>query len=87
MTNQQKLNEVYGYRLKALKASKKAYMLALTRYRAGAKDYREVALAKLNLDYAKLDLNLAKMQQLDSIVEVYQALAGGYRMCDSASHV
>jgi outer membrane protein TolC len=27
---------------------------------------------------ANIQLNQAKMQQLDSIVQVYQALAGGY---------
>lgn len=78
LMNQQKMNEIYNNKLKALHASQQSYRLVLARYKAGLKDYREVANAQLNVDYAKLDLNLAKMQQLDSIVEVYQALAGGY---------
>lgn len=79
LTNQQKMNDMYANKLKALKAAKRAYALALARYKAGAKDSRDVANAEINVDYAKLDLNQAKMQQLDSIVEVYQALAGGYK--------
>lgn len=78
LTNQQKMYAIYVNKLKALQASQKSYRLVLARYKAGAKDYRDVANAQLNVDYAKLDLNSAKMQQLDSIVEVYQALAGGY---------
>jgi NodT family efflux transporter outer membrane factor (OMF) lipoprotein len=78
LTNQQQMNEAYHHQFNALKASQTTYELVLARYNAGAKDYREVMNAKLNVDYAKLDLNLAKMQQLDSIVQVYQSLAGGY---------
>ena len=86
LTNQQKMNEIYSNKLQALQSSIKIFNLALARYRAGAKDYREVANAQLNVDYAKLDLNVAKMQQLDSIVEVYQALAGGYRDVTDTPH-
>ena len=81
LTNQQKMNAIYANKLKALNASKQLYALALARYQTGAKDYREVANAKLTVDYAQLDLNQAKMQQLDSLVSVYQALGGGYKTC------
>lgn len=79
LTNQQKMNAIYADKLKALKASKTLYALALARYNVGAKDYREVANAKLTVDYAALDVILSKMQQLDAIVGVYQALGGGYQ--------
>lgn len=78
LTNQQNMNKAYRYQSNALKASSTTYTLVLARYNAGAKDYRTVLTAKLEMDHAKLDLDLAKMQQLDSIVQVYQALAGGY---------
>lgn len=78
LTNQQKMYAIYVNKLKAFQASQKSYRLVLARYKAGANDYRDVANAQISVDYAKLDLNSAKMQQLDSIVEVYQALAGGY---------
>lgn len=79
LTNLQTANEAYHYQVKAVQAAEKAQALAMNRYRAGAKDYRDVVNAKLNVDAAKLDLILAKMQQLDAIVGVYQAVAGGYR--------
>ena len=53
-----------------------------TRYEAGAKDYRDLINEKINFDAAAIDLTLAKMQQLDSMVTVYQALAGGYKAFD-----
>lgn len=75
LTNQQKMKGIYSNTLRALKATEKVYTLALSKYKAGAKDYREVANALLAVDNAKFELNMAKMQLLDSIVEVYQALA------------
>ena len=79
LTHQQKMNAIYANKLKALNAAKITLALCLSRYKAGAKDYREVANAKLTVDYAALELNQAKMQQLDSLVGVYQALGGGYK--------
>jgi multidrug efflux system outer membrane protein len=78
LTNQLKVNQAYAARVKGLHDAKRLYDFAVARYKLGAKDAREVAQEKLNLDEAKLNLTLAKMQQLDSIVQVYQALAGGY---------
>jgi multidrug efflux system outer membrane protein len=80
LTNQQKMNAVYAYQEKALQAAESAYGLAQARYKAGGKDYREVLNARVNVDSAMLSLTLAKMQQLDGIVTVYQALAGGYQI-------
>ena len=77
LTNQQRMNEIHDRKLKALQAAKGIYSLALARYNAGTKDYRDVINAKITVDQARLDLNSAKMQQLDAIVEVYQSLAGG----------
>jgi outer membrane protein, multidrug efflux system len=79
LTNQQKINLIYQNQLKSLKALRKNYALSLARYHAGANDYRDVINAKLTVDVAQLEKNLAKMQQLDSIVQVYQDLAGGYK--------
>ena len=85
LTNQQKINAILANKTTALAASKRSYRLCLARYNAGAKDAREIANAKLTVDYAVLDLNQAKMQQLDSIVEVYQALGGGSKANQSAT--
>lgn len=76
LTHQQKINKIYLYRLQALHDAKISHKLALVKYQSGAKDYRDVAQALINVDEAEMELNQAKMQQLDSIVEVYQALGG-----------
>ena len=77
LTNQQKMNQAYSAQRKALRDAKKLYALTYTRYRAGAKDYRDVLTAQWNVDLAKQNVNTAKMQQLDGLVQVYQALAAG----------
>ena len=78
LTNYKKMNEFYRNQWQAFRASNKLYKLALVQYKSGANDYRTLLSAKIDLSNAKMNLNLAKMQQLDSIVQVYQALAGGY---------
>lgn len=79
LTNQRKVNGIYKNKLQALYFAQKNYDFAFARYKAGAQDYRDTLNAKMTLDNAKLSLIQAKMQQLDSIVEVYQALASGYK--------
>ena len=59
-------------------AAQRAYDITLTQYKAGAKDYRSVVNAKINLDKNRLNLVQQKAQLLDSIVQVYTAVAGGY---------
>lgn len=78
LRNQQLKNKAYVYQHRALKSAQQSYRLASVRYRNGARDQRELLNAQLTIDYARLDLNTAKMQQLDSIVQVYQALGGGF---------
>jgi len=78
LTNQQQLNAIYQQKLKTWMISKRTYTLALARYKAGSNDYREVANALLTVNNAKLEVTLAEMQWLDSIVGLYQSLGGGY---------
>ncbi len=77
ITTVQKNRATYLFTEKACSAAKKAYDIAMTQYTAGAKDYRSVMNAKLNLDRAQLSLVQQKAQLLDSIVQAYTALAGG----------
>ena len=72
------MKEFYRNKWQASLASYKLYKLALVKYNTGATDYRTLLTAKIDLNNARMELNLAKMQYLDSIVQVYQALAGGY---------
>ncbi|WP_172468404.1 TolC family protein [Legionella gratiana] len=59
-------------------AAKEGYALALAQYKSGAKDYRNVVNAMINLDRSKLSVVQEKAQLLDSIIQVYNAVAGGY---------
>lgn len=81
LTNHQKMNNAYHHQLEALRSTQTAYQIAKAKYDSGASDFRNAIQAKIAVDNAKLDTNLAKMQQLDSLVQVYQALAGGYKGC------
>ncbi|CEG57227.1 TolC family protein [Legionella fallonii] len=78
LTNEQKDRVAYLQTYKAYLAAKKTYSIVLTQYEAGAKDYRNVVNAKINLDRNRLSLVQEKAQLLDSIVQVYNAVAGGY---------
>ncbi len=75
LTNQQKMYSIYDSQAKAFYSAKKSYTLSMARYKAGLRDYRDVVNSKLVVDSAKLNMTVAKAQQLDSIVGVYQALA------------
>jgi multidrug efflux system outer membrane protein len=77
LVNQQNVNASYMRQVAALNAAKKTYQLAIAKYEAGATDLRTVLNATLSVDDARWAVNEAKMQQLDSIVAVYQSLAGG----------
>jgi multidrug efflux system outer membrane protein len=75
LTTLEKKDAAYHYQEQALDAAKKNGAIAEARYQSGARDYRDVTQAKLSVDEAKYQLILAKMEQLDSLVGVYQALA------------
>lgn len=78
LTNEQKNRLSYLQTHKWFLAAKRAYTISLAQYKAGAKDYRNVVNAKINLDRSLLSLVQEKAQLLDSIVQVYSAVAGGY---------
>lgn len=78
LTNQQQLNAIFQKKLRALEISRHTYQLNLARYNAGTNDYRSVVNALLTVDNAKLEVTLAEMQWLDSLVGLYQSLGGGY---------
>ncbi len=80
LTNQQKINDAYADMVKSCSSAQDLYQLSLVKSKYGATDNRNVLGSKLNVDTAELTLNNIKMQQLDSIVQVYQALAGGYNV-------
>lgn len=78
LTTEQKNKMSYLQTQKSFLAARGTYSIAVTQYKAGAKDYRHVINAKINLDRSQLNLIQEKAQLLDSIVQVYNAVAGGY---------
>ncbi len=77
-----KAEEAYTYQLQAYHAAQRASRILTARYKAGFQDRRVAMNAQLNVDQAKITLTQAKMEQLNSIVITYQALAGGYQIKD-----
>lgn len=78
LMTEQKSRLSYLQAHKGYLAAKKGYAIALAQYKAGAKDYRSVVNAKINLDRSMLNLIQEKAQLLDGMVQVYNAVAGGY---------
>lgn len=48
------------------------------KYNYGQLGYGDIVNSKLNIDYIKANNNQTKIQQMDNIVKIYQALGGGY---------
>lgn len=87
LTNQQKMDAAYAASKKSYQALAEYYHLIETKYRVGTADKLTALNARLLLDNSALNLNSAKMQQLNSIVGVYQSLAGGYAVNESSTAV
>lgn len=71
------VNQSYEQQRIAVEKAQEQYQIANNRYQQGAISYSSTLLVKLNLDYMKAALNQAKMQQMKSIVNLYQVLGGG----------
>jgi outer membrane protein TolC len=59
-------------------SSKQAYRLARKSYEKGLYSYPTLLINKINLDRAGIDLTQAKLAALNTIIELYQDLGGGY---------
>ncbi|WP_207385037.1 efflux transporter outer membrane subunit [Legionella fairfieldensis] len=80
LTNEQKKRAEYLQTQNGYVAAKKLYNIAFSQYKAGAKDYRDAANAKINVDRYQLTLIQEKTQLLTSIVQTYNALGGGFNV-------
>lgn len=68
----------YGHQFAALKDAERQYSILKTQYKLGAISYSDTLIAKLNVDFMELQLNEIKIKQMNSIVNLYQVLGGGY---------
>jgi outer membrane protein TolC len=72
LTKQYKIQEI-GYQ-----KAQNMYAIGQKQYKVGAISLANTVGFKLNIDYTKAGLNQLKIQQLNSIVNLYQVLGGGY---------
>lgn len=79
---------------KQYKIQEAGYQKAQNMYTIGQKQYKQGAISlantvgfKLNIDYTKAGLNQLKIQQLNSIVNMYQVLGGGYNVESNLTQV
>ncbi len=78
-------DNAYLIQQKGLNSANELYRLSKVQYKNGSSSYANTIGYKLNIDNSKLSLNQAKMNQLTSIVNLYQSLGGGYDVDNTES--
>ncbi|MCX8514358.1 MAG: efflux transporter outer membrane subunit [Burkholderiales bacterium] len=81
----QKITENYQEQLKFYASNKTTYDLSVASFNNGLYNKLQELNAKVQLDNAAITVANSKMQQLQSIVNLYQALAGGYNIKNTES--
>lgn len=79
------LTENLKERQQSLDKANNIYSIAQKQYKYGSIAYADTLNLKLNVDYALASQNQVKIQQLNSLVNLYQALGGGYLVESSLS--
>ena len=80
LTAQQKLTDSYNSQAQVYKSSQLSYEISDGRYKSGADSLATLLNSKIAMDNSAITLNTYKLQQLQSIVNLYQVLAGGYNL-------
>ena len=78
LANHDSLDKVASQQNIALQKAQSLQKIANKQYTQGSVGFSDTLGFKLNVDYAKASLNQIKIQQLNSIVNLYQVLGGGY---------
>lgn len=78
-------NKVYKLRAAELNSAKLISTAAVARYNAGASSYADTINMKLNIDSVLINMNQAKINQLNGIVALYQSFAAGYNIKNTES--
>ncbi|MCE2705709.1 MAG: efflux transporter outer membrane subunit [Proteobacteria bacterium] len=78
LSQHQKLTDSYLLKKQQYDSAKLAYIIGDQRYKEGADSYVTALNYKVTMDNAAITLTSSKLQQLQSIVTLYQYLAGGY---------
>lgn len=69
----------YKHQGDSLRAAAKAYAINQVKHKTGAQDVRAVLNAQITLDEAKINDTLARIEQMNALVSVYQSLGCGVR--------
>ena len=85
LSKHQSVDKAYKRQLQAYNAAQRLYNLQQVQYKNGAASYANTLNYKLNVDNSAISVNQAKMNQLTSIVNLYQALGGGYNVNNTES--
>lgn len=78
LANHDSLTENLKERQQSLDKANNIYTISQKQYKHGSIAYADTLNLKLNVDYALASQNQVKIQQLNSLVNLYQALGGGY---------
>jgi NodT family efflux transporter outer membrane factor (OMF) lipoprotein len=84
LSGHDKLTVSYTVQQEQYNSAKLGYRIGNQRYLQGADSYAAMLNYKVNFDNAALSLANIKLQQLQSIVNLYQSLAGGYNVKNTA---
>ena len=79
LTENERLTNKFNQTSYAQRHTAKAYHLNYRLYARGIQNYVDTLKSKVALDRININLNHDKLQQLLTIVNLYQELAGGYR--------
>ncbi|HHF7343893.1 TPA: TolC family protein [Legionella feeleii] len=79
LAENERLTNKFRQTVLAQKRVSKAYDLNNRLYQRGIQNYVETLKSKVLLDKININLNQDKLQQLITVVKLYQELAGGYR--------
>lgn len=78
LATHEKSTQSYNAQQQAFMSSKNAYAIDYSKYTAGAESLIGTLTYKIDMEKADISLAKAKLNQLQSIVNLYQSLAGGY---------
>ncbi len=87
LSSHDSLDQIFKSQNEALSKAQSLYTIAQKQYKVGTSSYADTVGYRLNIDYAQANLNQVKMQQMNSIVGLYQALGGGYLAESSLTQV
>ena len=79
LTEHERITNKFKQTLDAQRHIAKAYLLNQHLYHRGIQNYVDTLLSKVTLDRMNINVNHDKLQQLLTLVNVYQEVAGGYR--------